>query len=142
VADFIGDSNLLAATVVEAGREGCMVKTRSGVAIGTLPAPFATPGERAFLLIRPEDMSVQLQPCAQAEGREQLTGVLTELSFHGDVFKLAVAVGDDVLKAKVAREHGGSLDIGRRVALSWRRDAARLLPPASDAGSHVEAATP
>jgi spermidine/putrescine ABC transporter ATP-binding subunit len=138
VADFIGDSNLLAANVVEAGREGCVVKTRSGAAIGTLPASFAAPGEPAFLLIRPEDMSVQVQACAKADGHEQLMGVVTELSFHGDVFKLAVAVGDDVLKAKVAREQGGSLETGRQVTLIWRRDAARLLPPANgEAGSEV-----
>ena len=140
VADFIGDSNLLAVSIVEAGREGCVVKTRGGTAIGTLPASFATMGARAFLLIRPEDMSVQLQSFAQADGSEQLTGVITELSFHGDVFKLAVAAGDDVLKAKVAREQGGSLELGRQVVLNWRRDAARLLPPASgEAG--IEAVT-
>jgi len=141
VADFIGDSNLLAVSIVEAGREGCVVKTRGGTAIGTLPASFATMGARAFLLIRPEDMSVQLQSFAQADGSEQLTGVITELSFHGDVFKLAVAAGDDVLKAKVAREQGGSLELGRQVILSWRRDAARLLPPASGEASGSEAAT-
>ena len=142
VADFIGDSNLLAATVVDSGREACKVKMRSGAVIGTLPAPFAAaPGAAAFLLIRPEDMNVQLQACAQADEREQLTGVITELSFHGDVFKLAVAVGDDVLKAKIAREQGGSFAIGRDVVLTWRRDAARLLPPVGDTSNGAEPAT-
>jgi spermidine/putrescine ABC transporter ATP-binding subunit len=143
VADFIGDSNLLAATVIESGREACKVKMRGGAVIETLPAPFAAPpGASAFLLIRPEDMSVQPQTCAQTDGREQLPGMITELSFHGDVFKLAVAVGDDVLKAKVAREQGGSLELGRQVVLTWRRDAARLLPPASDDASGIKATTP
>src|SRR5579864_7088705 len=91
VADFIGDSNLLAATIVEARTGGCTVKMRSGAVIGTLPAPFAAaPGAPAFLLVRPEDMSVQIEACGQADGREQLTGLIAELSFHGDVFKLAV----------------------------------------------------
>jgi spermidine/putrescine ABC transporter ATP-binding subunit len=142
VADFIGDSNLLATSVVEAGQEGCVVKTRGGAVVGTLPASFAVPGASAFLLIRPEDMSVQLQAGAQVDGCEQLAGVITELSFHGDVFKLAVAAVGDVLKAKVAREQGGSLAIGRQVVLSWRRDATRLLPPANDGASGIEAATP
>jgi len=143
VADFIGDSNLLAANIVESRPEGCRVKMRGGAQIGTLPAPFAAaPGAPAFLLIRPEDMSVQLQACARSDDREQLTGVITELSFHGDVFKLAVAVGEDLLKAKVAREQGGSLEVGRQVVLTWRRAAARLLPQASDAASGIEAATP
>jgi spermidine/putrescine ABC transporter ATP-binding subunit len=141
VADFIGDSNLLAVSIVEAGRDGCVVKTRNGTAIGTLPASFAAPGERAFLLIRPEDMNVQLQACAHPEGREQLAGTVMELSFHGDVFKLAIAVGEDVLKGKLAREQGGSLEIGRQVILSWRRDAARLLPPVRDEASIVQGAT-
>jgi putative spermidine/putrescine transport system ATP-binding protein len=140
VADFIGDSNLLAASIVEAGSAGCVVKTHSGAAIRTLPASFAAPHERAFLLIRPEDMSVQLQPCAPPDGRERLAGVITELSFHGDVFKLAVAVGDEVLKAKIARQQGGSFAIGRDVILTWRRDAARLLPAASEAAIGAEAA--
>ena len=142
VADFIGDSNLLAVSIADAGRDGCVVKTRDGAAVGTLPASFAAPGQQAFLLIRPEDMTVQLQACAKADGHEQLMGVITELSFHGDVFKLAGAVGGDLLKAKVAREQGGSLEIGRQVVLSWRRDAARLLPPASDEASDIKAATP
>jgi hypothetical protein len=64
-----------------------------------------------------------------------------ELSFHGDVFKLAIAVGEDVLKGKLAREQGGSLEIGRQVILSWRRDAARLLPPVRDEASIVQGAT-
>ena len=143
VADFIGDSNLLAASIIESGREGCKVKMHGGTVVATLPPSFAAaPGASAFLLIRPEDMNVQLQACAQSDGREQLTGVITELSFHGDVFKLAVAVGDDVLKAKVARERGGTLAIGRQVILTWRRDAARLLPPASGGASAIETATP
>jgi ABC-type Fe3+/spermidine/putrescine transport system ATPase subunit len=142
VADFIGDSNLLAANVIESGPGGCKVKMRGGAIVGTLPAPFAAaPGAPAFLLIRPEDMRVQLQACDQVDDREQLTGVITELSFHGDVFKLAVTVGDAVLKAKVAREQGGSLVIGRQVVLSWPRDAARLLPPARDEAASIEAAT-
>jgi len=143
VADFIGDSNLLAASIIESGREGCKVKMHGGTVVATLPPSFAAaPGASAFLLIRPEDMNVQLQACAQSDGREQLTGVITELSFHGDVFKLAVAVGDDVLKAKVAREQGGTLAIGRQVILTWRRDAARLLPPAGGGASAIETATP
>jgi hypothetical protein len=56
---------------------------------------------------------------------------VTELSYHGDIFKLNVAVGADILKARVGREQGGDFEVGRRVLLTWPPAAARLLPAAS-----------
>ncbi len=63
---------------------------------------------------------------------EQLEGTVTEHSFHGDVFKLSIAVGNDILKVKVPREQGGDFDVGRNVSLSWMPGAARLLPSVAD----------
>jgi hypothetical protein len=73
-------------------------------------------------------MAIRLESASRAEDQERLEGTITELCFHGDVFKLGIAVGGEVLKAKVAREEAGGLAVGRQVFVSWKRDAARLLP--------------
>jgi len=67
-----------------------------------------------------------------ADGAGQLLGTVKEVSYHGDVFKLAIAVGGDTLAVKVARRQGGDFEVGRPVVLTWSANAARLLPAASD----------
>jgi hypothetical protein len=59
---------------------------------------------------------------------ERIVGILKERSFHGDVFKLGIAVGSDMLKARVAREDGGTFEVGQQIILTWKIGAARLLP--------------
>src|SRR5258708_1724811 len=97
VADFLGDSNLLAAKIVTASGDEVAVEIGNGRTIRAARGTFAaTAGDRVVVLIRPEDMSV----CAskeRAEGRDVLAGILKETSYHGDAFKLDVAVGTDTL---------------------------------------------
>ena len=133
VADFLGDSNLIPATIIEAGGDGFAVKIGNGAVVRGVSARFSpSNGERVFVLIRPEDMTVQATGALQTDERQQLNGIVTEHTYHGDVFKLNVAVGDDILKIKVPREQGGNFDVGRKVSLSWAAGAARLLPTTSD----------
>ncbi len=133
VADFLGDLNLIPATIIEAGGDGFAVKIGNGAVVRGVSARFSpSNGERVFVLIRPEDMTVQATGALQTDERQQLNGIVTEHTYHGDVFKLNVAVGDDILKIKVPREQGGNFDVGRKVSLSWAAGAARLLPTTSD----------
>jgi putative spermidine/putrescine transport system ATP-binding protein len=128
VADFLGDSNLLNATVAQICGDEFAVKIGSGetirVARGTSAA---TQGGRAVLLIRPEDISVTTT-AERAESQDVLAGTIRDISYHGDTFKLDVAVGTDVLKVKVARERGAGMERGDRVFLTWRSGVVRLLP--------------
>jgi spermidine/putrescine ABC transporter ATP-binding subunit len=136
VADFLGDSNLLAAKIVEVIADTVVVEIGSGEIIhapcGKVPA---VKGERTFILLRPEDMVVRASP-VRPDGYETLVGVVKEMSYHGDAYKLDVTVGGDILKAKVAREQGTGLEPGRQVYLLWKPSASRLLPftDAGDAG--------
>jgi putative spermidine/putrescine transport system ATP-binding protein len=129
VADFLGDSNLLAATVMRDGDE-IVVEIGSGETIRATRGARATPeGSRVVILIRPEDMSVAMTP-ERGDGHDALTGHVKDISYHGDTFKLDVAVGEEVLKVKVAREHGAGMERGRQVFLRWKSAAARVLPSA------------
>ena len=75
---------------------------------------------------------------AQADGQDVLAGTLRDISYHGDTFKLDVAVGDDLLTVKVAREHGTTMTPGQEVFLSWKPTAVRVLP-AADGDGHDKA---
>ena len=146
VADFIGDSNLIEATIMGVVGDRWTVKAGNGALIHTAPPAFAASvGDRVFLLIRPEDMTVRpstTEPQASREQGEHIVGVLKERSFHGDVFKLGIALGSEMLKARVAREDGASFEVGQSIALTWKNGAARLLPATGDDdGSGRSAAT-
>ena len=130
VADFLGDSNLLAAKVMRADGDEIVVEIGSGETIRATRGTRATPeGSRVVVLIRPEDMSVATTP-ERGDGHDALTGHVKDISYHGDTFKLDVAVGEEVLKVKVAREHGAGMERGRQVFLRWKSAAARVLPAA------------
>jgi putative spermidine/putrescine transport system ATP-binding protein len=128
VADFLGDSNLLAAKVIRADSDEIVVEIGSGETIRATRGERAPPeGSRVVVLIRPEDMSVATTP-ERGDGHDALTGRVRDISYHGDTFRLDVAVGEEVLKVKVAREHGAGMERGRQVFLRWKSAAARVLP--------------
>jgi putative spermidine/putrescine transport system ATP-binding protein len=125
VADFLGDSNLLAARI-----DQCVVELATGATIRARRGTFAAPaGSRVVALIRPEDMSVATSTECR-DGQEVLKGIIKDISYHGDAFKLDVALGDEVLKVKVARERGAGMERGQPVLLTWNAGAAKVLPPA------------
>ena len=84
-------------------------------------------GSRAVVLIRPEDMSVHAGAATTA-GMDSLAGTVRDISYHGDSYKLDVAVGKHALKVRLARVSGNGVELGQRVVVAWRPDAARLLP--------------
>ena len=137
VADFLGDSNLLTATVAQVCGDEFAVEIGSGEKMHvTRGSSAAAPGSRAVVLIRPEDISVTATG-GRTAGQDVLAGTIKDISYHGDTFKLDVAVGTDVLKVKVARERGAGMERGDSVFLTWRSSAVRLLPVAdriSDTG--------
>ena len=137
VADFLGDSNLLTATVAQVCGDEFAVEIGSGEKMRVIRgSSAAAPGTRAVVLIRPEDISVTATG-ERTAGQDLLAGTIKDISYHGDTFKLDVAVGTDVLKVKVARERGAGMERGDGVFLTWRSSAVRLLPVAdriSDTG--------
>jgi putative spermidine/putrescine transport system ATP-binding protein len=130
VADFLGDSNLLTATVAQVCGDEFAVEIGSGEKMRvTRGSAAAAPGSRAVVLIRPEDISVTATG-ERTAGQDVLAGTIKDISYHGDTFKLDVAVGTDVLKVKVARERGAGMERGDNVFLTWPSSAVRLLPTA------------
>jgi spermidine/putrescine ABC transporter ATP-binding subunit len=127
VADFLGDSNLLPGKIVAVANGHAEVETGSGQVIHAQPGKLdATVGRRIVVLVRPEDMSVAAGSAACSDGTS-IGGTVAEISYHGDSYRLDIAVGTDRLKVKVPRRAGADMVPGRSVTVSWRHEAARLL---------------
>jgi putative spermidine/putrescine transport system ATP-binding protein len=98
VARFIGDTNILRATF--AAQEGGVVTVRlpGGQTLrATLAGPLAD-GQDCLLSIRPERVNVN----SLVEGRNHLTGHLTETIYHGAMARLIFALpGGGALTAQV-----------------------------------------
>ena len=141
VADFLGDSNLLTATIAHVSGDELAVELGNGEKIrATRGTSAAAPGSRAVVLIRPEDISVTATDQRTA-GQDVVAGTIKDISYHGDTFKLDVALGADMLKVKVPRERGAGMERGQKVFLTWNSSVVRLLPAAdrtSDASGEDE----
>jgi putative spermidine/putrescine transport system ATP-binding protein len=133
VADFLGDSNLLAVKWVAASAHEIAVEMANGTTIRATRGDFAVAaGERAVALIRPEDMAVATR-AEQPDGQNVLAGIIKEISYQGDTFKLGIAAGNETLKVKVGRDTGAGMVPGREIFLTWKPSAVRILPAADRA---------
>jgi putative spermidine/putrescine transport system ATP-binding protein len=129
VADFIGDSNLLGGRVTALAGDTLTVALDVGGAVAARRrggGPAAATGARVALVLRPEDISVQV-PGATADMRPHLSGKVAELGYQGDSYRLSVTVGGEAIKAKVLPHLAHAFQPGMAVELSWDRDAASVL---------------
>ena len=127
VADFIGDSNLLAGRVEAVAADIITVVLDAGVAIAVRrrDARLAI-GQRVAVVLRPEEITVR--PRGDAAPGPTLAGTVAEIGYQGDSYRLSVAVGSTAIKVKVPPHQAAAIQPGADVRLGWDRDAARLLP--------------
>ena len=114
VADFIGESNLLRATVRSvAGSEVVL-----GVGAATIRATTAgswSPGAEAWLAVRPE----YLRAAAPGEGPNRLEGVARETVFTGSVTRQYVTLADGASVVFHLPAGASPPAPGSAVALTW-----------------------
>lgn len=127
VADFVGASNILDATLVRGG-EGMSVVVIAGteVAVSRLPEAEALPGERVRIMIRPEKISVQ--PSRETSG---LQGTIESGVYLGDSTQWRVRLenGQEVVVVAQNRDpYQSPLDqLGRSVSIKWEPQSAVVL---------------
>jgi spermidine/putrescine ABC transporter ATP-binding subunit len=122
VAEFVGESNLLAGTVAAADGGELALVTRGGLRVPLAPGS-ASVGETLTLLVRPEKIALA------AEGRALVGGEVVEAIYLGESTRYVVrAAGGE---AFVVKHHnvasGGGLKVGARVGLRWDRGSERRL---------------
>jgi spermidine/putrescine transport system ATP-binding protein len=125
VADFIGQSNLLDATVLETDREQTRVRLAGG-GEAIVPAPCATaPGGAGQLMVRPEDVTLSRR--GAGGGGTGPIGHIISQAFLGAGARFEIALSDGARMVAVRdRTHGEALAPGDEVEIGWSSAAARF----------------
>jgi spermidine/putrescine transport system ATP-binding protein len=125
VADFIGDTNLLDATVVDAEH----VRLADGSVIRVVSGRDA--GATVTIAIRPEKLGLRLHDAERDARLDAIHGNVTRVTFMGNAIVYeVVADGDGSLRMTVRQgntpgiEHYGH---GERVRVRWAPDSAAVL---------------
>ena len=123
VADFIGNCNLLDATVNEC-RDGRLRLAASG--LGEILAPISDGvkvGDKGVLALRPEQVRIGID----AEGENRFPGSVRDFLYVGDVTTYQVALDNGcqlaALRPNDAPGRARFFEIGDRVTVSWAADA-------------------
>ena len=132
VADFIGSSNLLEATVAEPGTVALSNGRRIAATTDALSS-----GTRVSVVLRPERVQIdELDPAdatphggipSPADARS-LTGVVTAATYLGNAIVYRVTIDWIHVEVRAENRPGGRIEVGRDVELSWTADALTVLP--------------
>jgi ABC-type Fe3+/spermidine/putrescine transport system ATPase subunit len=113
VADFIGKSNLVSATVAAPANGSAVLRVDSPLGSLACTAQVETDqGAAMIIAIRPEH--IELVPSGTAE-ENMLHGVLETASFIGNTLDCTVRIGDTSLKVQLHPDHAPG--VGSTVAL-------------------------
>jgi ABC-type Fe3+/spermidine/putrescine transport system ATPase subunit len=135
VADFVGDSNFLDASVVSASPDGhAVVRAEGGLELrGTSREQPLHAGQRVVVAVRPEKIVTQE---SRAHDLNRCKGVVEQVVYAGDATRYSIAVGAaGTLTVKVQnRLASRPLAAGDLVELAWDAGDTRVFPHASDEG--------
>jgi putative spermidine/putrescine transport system ATP-binding protein len=120
-ADFLGESNLLECVLESAAH----ARLASGQSMAVSAGDPADVGSKQQLLVRPDRIAF-LQ--AEEHRDNEISGVVEELAFVGEVTRYSVRTGDRLLLVKARPGAGGlSPGVGCTVRMGWEaRDALML----------------
>jgi spermidine/putrescine transport system ATP-binding protein len=132
VADFIGECNILDASVVDCDGGTCTVEL-SG--IGRVQA-MATgtsmrPGAAGALALRPEKIAINAPGQSTGDGHNHLSGRVMDFLYQGDVtiYRVELASGTrlDAMRPNSASGRARFFDVGDAVDVAWKVDAGHFL---------------
>ncbi|HLI11156.1 MAG TPA: ABC transporter ATP-binding protein [Alphaproteobacteria bacterium] len=128
VADFIGESNFLAGTVVDLdANDTAEVQHASGRRFRAAASKGVARGMSVVASIRPERLAITGD--VSVAGDNCWEGRVVEIIFVGDAVKCRIAMTDEVLTVKTQnREIASRIAIGDEVTVTWRADHAAVLP--------------
>jgi spermidine/putrescine ABC transporter ATP-binding subunit len=142
VADFLGDSNLIAVKVGATEGDHVAAETSDGHVFRVAQHSGMPPrGAKAALLVRPANVTIT-RNAALGGNAQTVTGEIADISYHGDIYRIAVPVSGGLLRANVPHAEGIGLAPSHAVTLTWPTGAARLLPADDPIGAEQGAAAP
>jgi spermidine/putrescine transport system ATP-binding protein len=125
VADFIGNCNLLEATVIER-RDGLLHLDAAGLGEILAPAGETRPaGDKGVLALRPEQVSISALGSAP-DNANRFPGTVNDFLYVGDVTTYQVALDNGcriaALRPNDAPGRAHFFEVGDRVMVSWAAD--------------------
>ncbi|MFF7458773.1 ABC transporter ATP-binding protein [Kitasatospora sp. NPDC008115] len=143
VANFLGQSNLLAAEVTGAAGEDLLL-TAAGARLAVPKARCATGATRVHLGVRPEKITIEHGSAEVADGRNRLAGTVLDSSFIGVSTQYLVRTdgGQEVTVFEQNMERDARIVPGAPVVLHWNPAHSFALDAAQaiDAGTGEAAA--
>jgi len=132
VADFIGETNLLAVTVAEApGASGaCRCRLPDGSLIDCQAPVSVAAGTQGHISIRPERISLVPVASGDGNGPAAITGLVDRTIYLGTDTQTMLHLGDGseiTVRAQNAHTEAATFRTGERAALKFDDGAARLL---------------
>jgi len=128
IAEFIGDSNLLDATVLSMNNHGCEVDLGDGTTVNAR-APDevrVAPGDNVGLLLRPE--MVRLDPNHDGE-QPRLSGKIVDEVYQGALRRYRINANNHEIVVEVPnRPELGQLAAGTPVDLFWSTQSGVVVP--------------
>ena len=127
-ADFLGDSNLMDATVQEGGAR-TMVKAASGHDLLAHESVIAGQGGEVKVMVRPENVEI-IRDSDGANFDNRVDGKAIDSIIHGGVIKHYVDIGNDttMVAQELTRTGRTAIPPGTAVQLGWTADDLLVLP--------------
>ena len=118
-ADFLGESNLLPATVAGTGGGEAVLTTGDGRTVRGRAAEAVDPGERVRIMIRPEN--VDFVPGSGPEPDNSVEGVLKEVLMSGQITRyfLELPDGAEMVATGLTGGDRGRPETGGAVRFGW-----------------------
>jgi spermidine/putrescine transport system ATP-binding protein len=130
VADFIGNVNLIEATVAEADGHGLLLEAPGLGRVAAPPLPGVRAGQAGVLALRPEQVRLAAADAAH-ELKNHFTGTVRACIYVGDVTTYTVELANgrriEALLANAAPGRARFFDDGEPVRVGWRHDAGVFL---------------
>ena len=130
VADFIGETNFLAGTVLETAGSQVRVQTPQGVFLGVWGDRDwqPQPGSAVSVSIRPEAWRIIHQSHAGQSGENSLTGRVEERVYLGEVAQYRIKAGESSLKVFELNPRPGQGYVGEQVHVGVAVDDVVVVP--------------
>ena len=127
VADFVGESNVLAGVVEKTAPQGLAVRLSPSGRLLWARTEALAPGQTVRLMVRPEAVAVGIAD--PDEGDNRVEAVVEDALYLGQAVRYVVRADDLTLVARVPRKPGDvGLRAGTRVTVSWAARATAVIP--------------
>ncbi len=129
-ANFLGESNLFDAEVLEVRRDSILMRGPAGMTVQGQPGGPVQTGERVKFMIRPESVDTGNGEASDNSAE----GTLKEVMITGQVtrYYVELADGTEMVSTQLTRGGIGGIETGRPINLGWAKTRTVVL--AEDAG--------